>query len=108
MFRQRCMKKLEKSLSELKGLFGLARKAGYVIVGLENLREYDKKLYALVVDEICGKSLNREMEFLAKKRNLPLARTKNLAELVDIENCKAVGIKNKGLADAILEKLKDI
>ncbi len=100
------MKKLEKKLSELKGILGLAHKAGALIIGSDNLKGYEKKLYLLLIDNTAGKSLMREMEFLAKKRAVELLKLDSLNEILSIENCKVVGIKNKGFSDTIREKIE--
>ncbi len=101
MFRKKSMKKLGWKLSDLKGLLSLARKAGYVVIGLENLMNYDKKLFLLLCDKSAGKSTQREMNFLAQKRALPLIFVEGLEEIVSIENCKAVGIRNKNFSEMI-------
>lgn len=93
-------------MNRTKGLVGLARKAGYVIIGRENLVKYTKKLYLLIVDKTAGSSLLREMKFLSENRNLPLLEVENLADLVGIENCKAVGVKNKAMSESIEKSVK--
>jgi ribosomal protein L7Ae-like RNA K-turn-binding protein len=93
-------------LTKIGGLISIARKAGYVILGQDNLKNYDKKLYALLLDKTAGNSLSREMNFLANKKNIPLIVVENLAEMVSIENCKVIGIKNKPMTDKILECLE--
>lgn len=90
----------------MKGLLSLARKAGYVVVGLENLMAYEKKLFLLLCDKSAGKSTQREMNFLANKRSLPLLFVENLAQIVAIENCKAVGIRNKNFSEMIAKEIK--
>ena len=93
-------------MSSVNGLISIARKAGYVIIGLENLKGYDKKMYLLLVDKTAGSSLSREMNFLAKTKNIPLIQVDNLGSLVAIENCKAVGLKNKAISENLIESLK--
>ncbi len=93
-------------MSDLKGLISIARKAGYVVIGQENLVGYDKKLYLLILDKTAGKSLEREITFLAKRRALPLLRVENLGEILKIDNCKVIGIRNKNLSEEIERILK--
>lgn len=93
-------------MSDFVGLIGLARKAGYVIVGQENLIGYDKKLYLILLDKTAGNSLLREVNFLSKKKNLEVVSIENLSEKIKIENCKVVGIKNKNFAEAIVKSVK--
>lgn len=93
-------------MNKLKGLISIAKKAGYVVIGAENLKNYNKKLFLLVIDAGAGNSLKREMNFLAQKRNLPLLEVENMADLVVIDNCKAIGIKNKCMSENIEKCLK--
>lgn len=93
-------------MREINGLISIARKAGFVVIGVDNLRNYDKKLYILLVDKIAGNSLLREMNHLAKTKNIPLFYVDDLGSKVAIKNCKAVGIKNKSISDSIIESLK--
>lgn len=102
------MKKLDKKLNnDLKGLFSLSRKAGYTVIGLENLLKYEKRLYLLIVDESAGKSLMREMNFLSNKRQIPLAVLPEVEKMIGIQNCKAIGIKNKKFTELISDKIQE-
>lgn len=93
-------------MNKAKGLINLARKAGYVIIGKENLVGYTKKLYLLIVDKSAGNSLLREMKHLSENRNLPILEVENLSDLVGIENCKAIGLKNKAMSESIEKCVK--
>ena len=100
------MTKLEKRLDKLKGLISIARKAGFCIIGQDNLKNYDKKLYLLLMDEKAGNSLAREMNFLSSTRQIPLLLIENLEDLTTIKNCKALGIKNKNISQSIQKEIK--
>ncbi len=93
-------------MADLTGLISISRKAGFVIIGQENLVEYDKKLYLLLMDKSAGRSLTREMNFLSQKRKVPLMEIENLSDIMKIENCKVIGIKNKNLSEAIAKIVK--
>jgi len=93
-------------LNKIDGLISIARKAGFVIIGQDNLKNYDKKLYLLLLDYTAGKSLSREIEFLSKTKNVPLFRVENQGEKVGIENCKTLGLKNKAISENISKILK--
>lgn len=95
-------------MSDLKGLISIARKAGYVVIGLDNLKVYTQKLYLIVIDETSGKGLRREANFLAEKRNVTLAIVKNVDDYIGIENCKIIGIKNKNFSEMILKAIDEI
>ena len=93
-------------MRDIKGIIGICRKAGYAIIGGENIKNNSQKMYLILVDENSGKSLLREMQFVANLRNIPIVSIKNLEEIVDIKNCKAVAFKNKALSEKIFELLK--
>lgn len=92
-------------MKKIDGLVSIARKAGFAIIGLDNLKKYDKKLYLLLCDNNAGNSLLREIKFLAEKRNIPMFQIDGLGKTTAIENCKVVGIKNKSISDNIIECL---
>lgn len=93
-------------MRDIKGIIGICRKAGYAIIGGENIKNNSQKMYLILVDENSGKSLLREMQFVANLRNIPIVSIKNLEEIVDIKNCKAVAFKNKALSEKIFNLLK--
>ena len=93
-------------MNKIQGLISIARKAGFVIIGKEKLATYTKKLYLLLIDKSAGNSRLREMKFLSENRDIPLLEIENLAELVSIENCKAIGLKNKALSESIEKCVK--
>ncbi len=93
-------------MNKIQGLISIARKAGFVIIGKEKLATYTKKLYLLLIDKSAGNSLLREMKFLSENRDIPLLEIENLAELVSIENCKVIGLKNKALSESIEKCVK--
>lgn len=94
-------------MDKTSGLISIAKKAGFVIIGQDNLLDYDKKLYLILLDEDAGANLSKEANFKAKKSKIPLYRLKNLAKISNISNCKILGIKNKGLADEIAKNLTE-
>lgn len=93
-------------MNKIEGLIGIARKAGYAVVGGESLKNYTKKLYLVLLDKSAGNSLKREMQFLSNNRNVDLLEIENLGYLAGIENCKAIGIRNKVFSENIVKCLK--
>lgn len=106
MWTKASIKNWEKNLNNIGGIVSIARKAGAVIVGQDNLIGYDKKMYLIVMDELAGKSLQREMQHLSKTREIPLVIVKDLQSYVKIENCKVIGIKNKELSEKVFAEIK--
>ena len=93
-------------MDKIKGLISISRKAGYAILGGENLLSYDKKLYLVLLDSSAGKSLSREIDFFCKNKGLVQILVKGLNDYTGVENCKVLGIKNKKLAENIEKLLK--
>ena len=57
-------------ITKLKGLVGIANKAGYVIFGADNLKNYNKKLYLIVKSKDGGKNLNKVVDYLKQIPNI--------------------------------------
>lgn len=93
-------------MDKISGLISIARKAGYCVIGQDNLKNYDKKLYLIMLDSTAGASVEREMNFLSNKKQIPLERIENLSKKIAIENCKVIAIKNKNFSENILKVLK--
>ena len=88
---------------KIKGYLGIARKAGYLIIGVDNLKNYNKKLYLILADYELSNTINKTLALFS---NIHHEIVENLGELVSIEKCKIVGIKNHNLAEQILENIK--
>ena len=89
---------------QVENYLGIARKAGYIIIGGEKLENYQKKLYLVLYDESIKKNTLKIVEKL-KERNILVKKVDDLASLIKIENCKIIGLKNKNLSDIILSLL---
>jgi len=90
---------------KIKNYLGLSRKAGYLIIGADNLKKYDKKMYLLLVDSNLSNTLQKMINKF-KENDVEVVLIDNLWELVSIENCKIVGIKNNGLAQEIIKNIR--
>lgn len=93
-------------MERIKNYLGLARNAGYLIIGSDKLDDYDKKLYLILIDELAGKN-SQKISLRQKERGVEILTVKNLEELSSIKNCKILGIKNKGLSDQIIKIIKE-
>ena len=93
---------------KISNYFNIANKAGYVIFGADNFKNYNHKMYLIIVREDAGKSLLKEANFVADKT---LARiysicVEDFKEITRLDNCKLFGIKNKGLSEQIIKLLE--
>ena len=93
-------------MKDVKGIIGICRKAGYAIIGGENIKNNPHKMYLILIDKSSGNSLKREINYLSVSRKIPFLEVEGLANMIGIENCKAVAIKNKALSDEILKMIK--
>ena len=91
---------------KVQGLISICKKAGYLIVGGDNLKGYTQKLYLVLYEKNSGKNLIKIANSL-KSPNTDIYELENLFDYTNIEGCKIVGIKNKGLADQIQKLLKE-
>lgn len=95
-------------MRKVDGLISIARKAGFAIIGQDDLKCYNKKLYLILIDKTAGNSLRRESNFLSEKNNVPVIEYESLGKACGIENCKIVGIKNKAIGEKIWKILKGV
>jgi hypothetical protein len=93
-------------IQKIKGYLSIANKAGYLIIGSENLKGYNKKLYLVLADIDGGKSLIKIANNLKEKTQNEVYFLENIENLVSIPNCKIVGIKNLGLSNQIINLLR--
>ena len=93
-------------MKTLNGIINICRKAGYLIIGGENIKNNPHKMYLILIDKSSGNSLKREINYLSVSRKIPFLEVEGLANMIGIENCKAVAIKNKALSDEILKMIK--
>ncbi len=63
-------------------------------------------MFLIVVDKSAGKSLMREMTLISKENDIELLCIEALGELIGIDNCKAVAVRNKALSDEIIQIIK--
>ena len=90
---------------KVKGYLGICNKAGYLIIGGDNLKKYDKKMYLLLVDNEVTKTLQKIINKFSST-GVEVLLVENLASLVEIENCKIVGVKNYGLSMEIIKNIR--
>lgn len=104
------MKKYTQKLKEkflnrerVKNYLNICRKAGYLIIGSDKLKSYDKKLYLILVDKSLSNTIQKTLN---KFEGIEVIQVENLGQLVSIEKCKIVGIKNLGLSEEIKKGIK--
>lgn len=88
-----------------KNYIDIAHKAGYLIIGSENLAKYNQKIYLILIDKLAGKNCIKIANRFKDKAII--MQVENLNLLSNINSCKLLGIKNKGLSENIIKNLND-
>ena len=88
--------------NKIKDYLNIANKAGYLIIGGEQLENYNKKLYLILYSSTAQKNTLKIVEKL-KNKEIEVLQIDILEDLSSIKNCKLLGIKNKGISDIIVD-----
>ena len=96
------------TINKIKGLLNISNKAGYLIIGADNLKGYTKKLYLIIQSDAGGKNLSK---IVNETKNNTCCETiilcdSDFKDIVSISNCKVVGLKNKGISEEVLKYLR--
>ena len=95
-------------MNKIGGYIGLARRANYLIIGSDNIKNYNKKLYLIILSNDCGVNVESIGRNKAGIYKIPCIKCKyDLSEFLDVSNCKIIGVKNKGLSEQILKYSDD-
>lgn len=92
---------------KIAGIVSVCRKAGYLVLGGDNLKGYSQKIYLILIDKQSGKNLKKIAAKLQNDTGASLYELENLFDFTNIQGCKLVAIKNKGLSDKIEKLLKE-
>ena len=96
-------------INKLIGYINIAKKASYVIIGRENIETLrTKKFYLIITDSSASDNLKNFAKKIAEEKNcnnIQLNKIK-LEQLVNIDHCKIIGIKNKNLSLIIEDLIK--
>ena len=93
--------------SKIAGYLSLARKSNNLIIGTENLKKYNKKLYLIILVKTAGKTA----QAIAQKQNERtgceiVVSDIDLSKMLNVNNCQIIALKNKGFADMVIQNLK--
>jgi len=94
--------------SAINKYLSICRKANYLIIGADNLKNYHKKLYLIVIYGETTKNISKVVLDKLQEYSIPcIAAKEPFSEAIGAVNCKIVGVKNKGLADEILQQVNE-
>lgn len=88
--------------NKITGYLNISQKAGYIIWGGDNLKNYNKKLYLVLVDTSAKKNTIKIVDKI-KINKIPIIYVENLSNFVNKSNCKIIGIKNKGISEILID-----
>lgn len=91
-------------INKLKGIVGIANKAGYIVFGADNLKQYTKKLYLVVKSDDIGKNSNKVVENLGIE--WVEIEKQIMQQITNSDNCKIFAVRNKGLSEQILKIIR--
>ncbi len=95
-------------INKIKGLVNISNKAGYLIIGADNLKKYYKKLYLILYSSDGGKTIQKVVTNQKSLTNCDAFEidAQEFSKIVSIENCKIVGLKNLGLSKEIIKVIR--
>lgn len=98
----------EQIINKVKGLVGIANKAGYLVIGADNLKNDRKKLFLVIRASDCGNGIEKVCAYSTTRTNCNIIVLQNdiLQHIIGIDTCKVFGIRNKGISDQIIELLR--
>lgn len=98
----------KQQIIKISNYLNISQKAGYVIFGADNFKTYKQKMYLILVRKDAGKSLYKQASMMAIKTGSQLFEIEVdiFKEITKSENCKLIGIKNKGLSEQIIKLLE--
>lgn len=82
-------------------MLGFAVRAGKIVYGIDNLKTA-RRLKLLAVSDGASDNLSDGMKRIAERQSVTLVEVKSLEELVGY-NCKALGITDENMANAMIE-----
>ena len=92
--------------SQIEGLLGLCRRANYLIIGSDKLKDYSKKMYLIVTNSNPSNNIQKIALQCSDRYKITAIELidSNLGDAIGIKGCQIVGIKNLGMVNQILEK----
>ena len=96
----------QSSVQKIRTYIGFAFKAGKCVLGVDNIVKIKKPMLILYSTSLSQNSIKKAQES-ATQNNQEFIGIQNFNEITPREGCKALAIKDKNLASAILEQLNN-
>lgn len=86
-------------------LLGFARKAGKIIYGADNL---DRRVRLVILSAAASESVTKRALTFGERNHIKVVKSdKPLDEILFINNCMAIGLKDRKMSEAILLFIKN-
>ncbi|MFW5780798.1 MAG: hypothetical protein ACOCWI_05045 [Bacillota bacterium] len=95
-----------KGLSKIKSYVGFAIKAKKTVFGVDNILKVKRGICLIIYDDDLGAPGKRKIKNFADKDDIICCQM-NMKDIISKENCKAIGLKEKNLANAIIQVIKE-
>lgn len=92
--------------TKVKTYVGFAIKARKAVFGLDNITDFRKRMYLILMDESLSPNNAKKLIRHAEEKNIPLVNF-CIENILPEKNCKAIGIIDQNLASAIFKELKE-
>lgn len=90
--------------NKIKSYTGFAIKAGKVVYGVDNILKNSPKF--VIFDKNLGQAGKRKLLNFLETRQIDYYQT-DINEIIQKENCKAIGIQERNLINAIKKVIKE-
>lgn len=88
-------------IDKIKAYVGFAIKSNKIVYGVDNIL-LSRQVHVVIYDvDLADNSLSKLTKYL-ENNNIEGLKTDKLKEIVNRDNCKVIGIKDKNLSKAIL------
>lgn len=99
------MKLSPECTAKISSYIGFALKAGKVVFGTDNILASNKRMLVLVSDELSGNAASK-ISAHASENGWRVIEISGMRSIIPREGVKAVGIREKNLAEAILKQIE--
>ena len=97
---------IKSKIDKVKGYVGIANRAGYIVWGADNLKNYTHKLYLVIYRDDFSKTIKKSIDNINNDIPKIMLNVETFNYIVNTDNCKLLAIKNKGLSEQISELLR--
>lgn len=98
------MKLSPECATKISSYVGFALKAGKVVFGADNIIASNKRMLVLISESLGANSASKVLAH-AKETGMRVVTVEDVGAIVSREGVKAIGIREKNLAEAILKQI---